>query len=67
MMLNVKPKKFTTAHLKAAREAANLSQEELAAMLGVSRRTLQLWEAGRSYPQPRHRRLIQLFLEDPEG
>ena len=36
--------------LKQARLAANLTQEELAEKVGVSRQTVSNWENGRSYP-----------------
>ena len=36
--------------LKQARLAENLTQEELAEKLGVSRQTISNWENGRSYP-----------------
>ena len=36
--------------LKKARLAANLTQEELAEKIGVSRQTISNWENGRSYP-----------------
>ena len=36
--------------LKEKRTAANLSQEELAAAVGVSRQTVSSWENNRSYP-----------------
>jgi transcriptional regulator with XRE-family HTH domain len=41
-MINIK--------LKQARLAANLTQEELAEKIGVSRQTISNWENGRSYP-----------------
>jgi DNA-binding transcriptional regulator YiaG len=47
--------------IRLARDAANLSQVELAAVLGVSSRTVQYWEAGK-VPQPKHRRAIAAFL-----
>lgn len=43
-MLNISEK------LKQARLAANLTQEELAEKVGVSRQTVSNWENGRSYP-----------------
>ena len=36
--------------LKQARLAANLTQEDLAEKIGVSRQTISNWENGRSYP-----------------
>ena len=36
--------------LKQARLAANLTQEDLAEKVGVSRQTISNWENGRSYP-----------------
>lgn len=51
------------ARLKARREVQlNLSQREAAAQIGVSVRTLQNWEAGTSYPWPKHRRALVEFL-----
>jgi transcriptional regulator with XRE-family HTH domain len=43
-MLNISEK------LKQARLASNLTQEELADRVGVSRQTISNWENGRSYP-----------------
>lgn len=36
--------------LKEARKRLNLNQPEAAGLLGVSKRTLELWEAGRTLP-----------------
>lgn len=47
--------------IREAREEANLSQRELAELLGVSQRTLQGWEYG-TKPQPRHRRRLAEFM-----
>lgn len=52
------------AQIKARRIARNLSQAEAAEMLGVSERTFQNWEAGATFPWPRHRRAIAAFLAD---
>jgi len=51
------------AEIRRARLRANLSQAELARRLGVAERTLQNWEAGASFPWPRHRRKLAKFLE----
>lgn len=49
--------------IRAARDAADLTQAELAAILGCSVRSLQGWEAGRIRPQARRRRLLTAFLD----
>lgn len=51
--------------LRQAREAANLTQVELAEALEVSERTLQAWEKGTT-PQPRHRRRLLAWLDNQE-
>lgn len=51
--------------IRLAREQANLSQVEFAALMGVAPRTVQYWEAGKM-PQPRSRRAIAAFLDGSE-
>jgi len=48
--------------VKAHRIRLNLSQRETAELLGVSERTLQNWEAGETFPWPKHRRALVRFL-----
>lgn len=38
------------SNLKAYRKAAGISQEELAARLGVSQVAISQWESGRTHP-----------------
>jgi transcriptional regulator with XRE-family HTH domain len=53
------------ASIRAARLAANLTQDELAQRIGVSMRTVQGWEAGDVFPRANHRRaLVQFFTEE---
>ncbi len=48
----------------ALRERADLTQGELASLLGVSSRAIQTWEAGEVYPgTARLQQLIALYLE----
>lgn len=49
------------AQLKSYRLRGDLTQKELAALVGVSVRTVQGWEAG-TFPQPRHRRALRGLL-----
>lgn len=49
--------------IRSARDRDRLTQVEAAKLLGVSLRTLQEWEAGRAFPQPRHRRKLDAFCQ----
>ena len=40
--------------LEAARVNAHLTQEEAAKMLGISRKTMQNWEKGKTYPATKY-------------
>jgi putative transcriptional regulator len=51
----------------AIREKYRLSQEQFAAMLGISVRTLQNWEQGRRRPHGPARVLLQVAEEHPEA
>jgi len=53
-------KELMSARLKRLREAANLSQTDVAARLGIKPQSVQQWESGRT--QPRGKRLAQLSL-----
>lgn len=50
--------------ISAARAKLNLSQEELAARLGVSYATVNRWEGGKSKPQRKQRETLQRLLDD---
>ena len=49
--------------LRDARVNSDLTQVELARRLRVSARSIQDWEAARSFPQPRMRRKLERFFE----
>lgn len=51
----------------AVRELYGLSQEQFAAMLGISVRTLQNWEQGRRRPQGPARVLLRVAETHPEA
>ena len=48
------------------RKALSLTQKSFACMLGVSTRTVESWEAGRTTPTPTARKLIHLISQDKE-
>lgn len=50
--------------LRMVRERRYLTQEQMAGELSVSLRTYQEWEAGRSFPQVRHRSRVAALLKE---
>lgn len=64
MGLRVKalPKDSLAVRLREAREAADMSQKDVADFFAVSTRTVQYWEAGQ-VPTPKHRRRVRFFIE----
>ena len=48
----------------AERKALNLTQKSFASILGVSSRTVEAWESGKSNPSPTARNLIFLISQD---
>lgn len=50
----------------AARTSSGLSQAQFAALLGVSRRTLQEWEQGRRQPSGAAKTLLRVAETHPE-
>lgn len=64
----MKAGKGTVVHspVIAARTASGLSQSGFAALMGVSRRTLQDWEQGRRQPSGAARTLLRVAERHPE-
>ena len=52
--------------VKAERESLDMTQKAFANMLGVSKRTVESWEAGRSTPSPTAKNLIYLISRKPD-
>jgi putative transcriptional regulator len=50
-----------------ARAKMGLSQQDFAALLGVSARTLQDWEQGRREPTGAARTLLRLVVKNPKA
>jgi len=53
--------------VKNIREGYSLSQEQFAALLGISVKTLQNWEQGRRTPRGPARVLLQIAARHPEA
>ena len=56
----------TETDVALARRKAQLTQEQFAKLLGVSRRTLESWEQGARRPSGAATSLIRLFIIDPQ-
>ncbi len=50
--------------IAAERKALHMTQKNYATLLGISPRTVEAWETGRSNPSPMARRLIYLLGQD---
>lgn len=50
-----------------ARHKVGVSQAAFAALLGVSKRTLQEWEQGRKQPSGAAKTLLQVAVQHPEA
>ncbi len=57
---------FTPEEIKALRHSAKMSQSIFARCIGVTRKTVDSWEKGRSQPESVARRLLGLLQMDPE-
>ncbi len=53
--------------IKSIRDGFGLTQEQFAALLGISVRTLRNWEQGRRVPQGPARVLLQVAARHPEA
>lgn len=50
--------------VSSVRHSLNMTQKTFASMLGVSRRTVEAWECGKSTPTPTAKKLIFLIQTD---
>ncbi len=51
---------------RTIRKTMNMTQKDFAGVLGVSTRTVEAWESGRSSPTPTARNLMFLIQQNPE-
>jgi putative transcriptional regulator len=65
-VLNQRNVRLEPSHIQGIRQKQRLSQEEFAALFGVSVRTLQQWEQGRRHPQGPARVLLKVISHHPE-
>lgn len=60
----VRKRSLPEINVAEERKALNLTQKSFASILGVSSRTVEAWEAGKSNPSPTARNLIYLISQD---
>ncbi len=58
---------FEASDVKAIRESLKLTQQQFAAMMGISMRTLQNWEQGRRAPEGPARVLLMVAARNPQA
>lgn len=52
--------------IKQIRQTLDMTQTLFAQLLGVSKKTIEAWEAGTNVPNGSAKRLLQLFAENPD-
>ena len=65
-MTIVDVKEFSPQEIKQIRQEAQMTQKTFAACLGVSYKSVEAWEGGRSRPDGAARRLIGLIQNDAD-
>lgn len=60
----VRKRSLPTVNVVEIRESLRMTQKSFAAVLGVSRRTVEAWETGKSNPTPTAKKLMFLIQED---
>lgn len=66
MRVPLKIPNITAEQIKHFRIRHHLTQQRLAIELGVSVRTVQSWEIGRSNPNGSAKRLLQVLFDNPQ-
>ena len=56
---------FTALEIKEIRKSANMTQEIFARCIGVSKKSVEAWECGRTKPDGAARRLLGLLRDNP--
>lgn len=60
----VRKKSLPDVNVSEVRKTLDMTQKSFAAMLGVSSRTVEAWECGKSTPTPTAKKLIYLIQND---
>ncbi len=60
----VRKRSLPTVNVSKIRRSLDMTQKTFAALLGVSSRTVEAWESGKSNPTPTAKKLMHLIEED---
>lgn len=60
----VRKRSLPAVSVLSIRESLNMTQKSFAAVLGVSHRTVEAWESGKSNPTPTAKKLMYLIQND---
>lgn len=58
-------KSLPEVDIKKERASLNMTQKAFAALVGVSKRTVEAWESGKCTPSPTAKKLIHLISVEP--
>ena len=58
-------KEYEATDIKKIRNDIGATQVDFASIMGVSKKTVEAWEAGRNKPEGPARRLLAMVQEDP--
>lgn len=58
---------FEELEVKAIREKLGMSQAQFAALMGISKRTLENWEQGKRHPTGSAKALLTVVAKKPEA
>jgi len=61
----IRKRSLPTVNVLEIRESLQMTQKSFANVLGVSRRTVESWETGRTTPTPTAKKLMHLIRQDP--
>lgn len=64
-VVDLTPSDYTAADVVAVRRAVDMSQSQLARLMGVSVKTVQSWEHGYNTPAPIARRFLDEIRHNP--
>jgi len=66
MLIILPVKKYTNVEIRSIRNKSGMTQAMLANYLGVSKKTVEAWETGRTHPTEPAYRLLEILEQGKE-